>query len=192
MKRRLFLLLAAICFLCGCSKGDSGGAMSAIQETNVFSLIKAVSTMQFVHWTDRGEFAATLLKLQQADYMNQNVAKIVAAQQAGKPLHGYFFKDLVRDESGSSIDSRMRYGLSAVPEKPGSGASFLLLIDPSTIKIDEDRGRATETGVEYYKTATKQNPVEIWPGPSTLAGWERIVLRTPQEGLKAAQELIRK
>ena len=191
MKCRLFLSLAAFAYLAGCAPGGVGGAFSAAQQANIFSTFKQVSTAQFLRLTDRDEFARSLAQLQREGYGTEQMEQAIAAQQTGKSLYGHIFKDITGGENGGSVDSKSRYGLSAVPEKSGSGTSFLMLIDATKMKFDEERG-ASAGGVEYYKTDSPQSPIDTWPGSATLAKWERIRMRSPQEGLNEARSLKKK
>ncbi|HEY6896116.1 MAG TPA: hypothetical protein VI279_02555 [Rhodocyclaceae bacterium] len=179
------LLLCLV--LAACSRGG-GGPLALANQANIFSALKAVATMQAIHWTERGEYAASLADLQRS-YGSQQTAAVAAAARDGSSVFGYQFKDLSRDEGGGRLDARMRYGLVAMPEKSGDGPSFLLLIDAGKIRVDEERGTGTSSGIEYFKTAAAQQPFDAWPGAAALAAWEPIRMRSPQEGLKDAQAL---
>ena len=187
MSRSLFLMLFMSAGLSSCSPGGGTGALSMAREVNIRAALKAVSAAQFLRWSEREEYAGSLSQLQRDGYGSAQLNQVVAAHQAGQSWHGYIFRDLVRDEAGGPIDRRLRYGLSAVPEKSGSGTSFLLLIDASKLRIDEGRGALTDAGIEYYKSASPQTPQEVFPGPATLAKWEKIQQLSPQEGLEKAR-----
>ena len=160
-----------------------------VAEVHIFSALKMVASVQMARLMEQGEYAQTLAQLQRDRYGTRQLDELVAAQQPGKSFHGYVFKDLVSNENGGPIDNRLHYGLAAVPEKSGGGKSFLMLMDVSHLKVDEERDTGTGAGAEYYKTATPQSPLDAWPVSSALAKWEHIVLRSPQEGLAEANAM---
>lgn len=186
---RLTLLLHLVVGLPACSPGS--GALSGANQVNIFATLKAVATMQAMHWGERGEYAPTVAQLQK-DFGTQQIDRVAAAMRDGKTAYGYVFRDLTRDATGGRLDNRTRYGLVAVPEGAGGGTSYLLLIDANAIRIDEERGVGTSQGSEYYKTVAAQTPFDSWPGTATLSRWEKIGMRTPQEAVKEAQELKEK
>lgn len=77
----------------------------------------------------------------------------------------------------------------------GGGKSFLLLMDlqqASPINDSDDGknpARSFGEEVQYYES-TESKPVDTkWPSAAELARWNRIKMRTPEEGLKAAQQV---
>jgi hypothetical protein len=187
---RWLLLAIVAASLAGCS--GAGGDVPAARQANVMSAFKMAASFQFIRLTEREGFARNLAQLKQDGYGARQLDAIVAAQQSGAPIYGYVFKDLVSDERGGSLDTRSRYGLSAVPEKSGAGTSYLMLIDLTKPQVDDGRGPGIGNEVDYYKLAAPQAAFDTWPSSATLAGWERIGMRTPQEALKEATELKQK
>lgn len=123
-----FGFLAVLC-IAGCSAGDVAMSVPLVGETQVLSIFRMVESFQGVRLNEREGFARTLAALKAEGFSQRQIDDVVAAQSQGKSAHGYLFKDIVADESGSPLDNSIRYGLSAVPEKPGSGTPFLSRID---------------------------------------------------------------
>jgi hypothetical protein len=175
-------MLMVLC-LNACSPGDIGKSMPIVNETHVLSVFKMVETVQGVRMTDRDGLARTLAALKSEGYATAQLDAIVAAQAQGVAFQGYLFRDLMGDTSG------LRYGLVAVPEKSGSGASFLLLIDLRNIQVNEETGTSNGMGAELYKSTTASLRGDEWPTPTELANWSKISRRSPKEALEAAKEL---
>lgn len=76
MMRVLSLSRLAGGSLSACSPG--GGAFSEANQVNVFAALKAVATMQNLHWSEHGEYAPTLVQLQRG-YGNPQADRIAAA-----------------------------------------------------------------------------------------------------------------
>lgn len=186
-----FGFLAVLC-VAGCSPGDVAKSVPLVGETQVLAIFRMVETFQGVRLNEREGFARTVAALKAEGFSQRQLDGVVAAQSQGKSAHGYLFKDIVADESGSPLDNSIRYGLSAVPEKPGSGTSFLLLIDLRKVQITDEGAAANGIGGELYRSTTAAAPGGKWPAAAELAAWAKLTRRSPQEAVKAASELKEK
>jgi len=178
--------LICLALLAGCSPRDAASSMLAMKETNVLAMLKAVETFQSARLMEQGSFAHTLSELKAGNSSSKKIDELVAAQPASKSYGGYFFRDIVADENGSSLNNQIRYGIAAIPENPGKETSFMLLIDTRNIKFENEGATSRGIGGETYKSQTATLAGDKWPSASELARGELIVRRTPEEALKAA------
>lgn len=189
-----WLPLAATLLLGACSPDDLSKvlASSMASDTNAFAAMKQVALIQFMSVNDRGSFSRTLAGL--GSESTDNIKAVAAAQASGKSYKGHLFTDIVNDEQGSALDNQTRYGLLATPEGKG-GKAFLLLMDlQKTSPIndsDEGKNLARSSGeeIQYYESTEPKSVDTKWPSSAELARWNRIKMRTPEEGLKAAQQV---
>lgn len=189
MKTTFRWMLICMALLGGCSPRDAANSMLAVKETNVLAMFKAIETFQSIRLMERESFAHTLTELKADNFSDRKMDELVAAQSASKPYRGYFFRDIVADESGASLDNQIRYGIAAIPENPGKETSFLLLIDTRNTKFENEGATSRGIGGETYKSQTATLVGDKWPSASELARWNLIVRRTPEEALKAAQDV---
>lgn len=191
-----WLPLVAALLLGACSQGDRDKVLASVNtlatDGNTFIVLKQVALIQFMWVNDRGSFSQTLAGL--GGESTDNIKTVVAAQAASKSYSGHLFTDIINNEQGSALDNQTRYGLLATPEGAG-GKSFLLLMDLQKASPIDDgndgknlaRGFGEE--VQYYESTEPKSVDTKWPSSAELARWNRIKMRTPEEGLKAAQQV---
>jgi hypothetical protein len=194
-------VLAFVLVLAACSPGDgkapagqassASAAMSLAEESQVLSVFKMAETFQAVRLTDRENFARTLADLKAEGYSSgRQFEAVIEAQQQGVAWKGYRYRDIVQGERGA-LDNGVRYGLAAIPEKPG-GMSYLLLIDLAKLQISENGSVSRGIGGEIYKSGSAPDPGDRWPSAAELTRWDTLRRLSPQEALEAAKDLKQK
>jgi hypothetical protein len=194
----IFSLLLVL--ISGCDFGGSG-ALKKANETNAFASLKMISSAQNVIVMEDDKYAETIPDIDRRGYGSERTMRQVVAayhKSANKtPYSGYYFADIEEDESGRTLDRRVRYGLTAYPSTPGitGDIMIILLIDRSKVRFNENHieGRPdTSDEIQYWVASYKDigRPVLRWPSEDELnTKFRRIKMKSPSEALQEAEEL---
>ncbi len=213
----LVLGLAGILVLgpagCGESGGSSGSGgsgslnflsglnpMKKANETSALAQLKKYSTAQNIMFVEQGRFAHKLSELHGSGYLPGRTQPLLAAWQGStspEPMSGYLFADIEEDAGRGRLDDPMRSGLAAYPEAPGESGDriLLILLDESSASMAALVGGGFVGGASWRLFWANHRDVEIpltrSPSETELeTTFHEIRKRTPQEGLREAQQVM--
>ena len=183
------LILAFVCGLTGCGFSPDGPAMRKARETSAFAELRKFSTAQNIQFVETGRFARDLEELAGFDEGLIDPRMVQASSRAPDPTprNGYFFSEV-------APQTPLQAGLAAYPEKIGKTGDKVIMI-----LIDEARGPEPTEGypvsgdnsrIFFAQAKDISLPFTHWPSEAELArNWKEIRQRSPQEGLREAQQI---
>ena len=194
----------------GCGEsGDIGslnpfrgmGVLKKSNESSALAQLKRYSSEQSSLLVHEGSFAHKLSDLYtHLGYREKRDTRLLGAwhrSEAPVPLKGYLFADIQEDEDGGALTDGFRCGLSAYPAEPGVSGDrvMLILLDERSVPMPSDADGGFVGGdnwrLFWAKPEDIEAPVTRWPTEHELQStFHELRTRTPQEGLRDAQEAI--
>jgi hypothetical protein len=182
------ILFALGFFSANCLAENNGLTSRTINEMYAFSLLKTISVNELLVYNEEGKFFTQLMELKTKGYADAKLQQLLASNNHS--VNNYTFAEITKDESDSPINNSVRFGLIAYPTEKGStDKTYLILIDMEKMNINEENPAHSKSAIQYWESTTVTSAIP-WPSTEVLEKqFHQIILKTPQEGIKAARQL---